>query len=70
MSFILKHLNRKYLNFLGEKLGIRFGNPETPFVNLRANNLNDLVKYFHQKKEKQLQLIIVIVPETKESYCK
>lgn len=42
---------------------MKFGEPETPFENLNANNSEDLIEYLSTRKEKNLKLIIVIIPD-------
>ncbi|KOC70760.1 Protein argonaute-2 [Habropoda laboriosa] len=49
----------------GRRLNMTIGNALKPFGNLsiRGNNINNVMKYFQEKKQQNIQLVIVVIEE-------
>ncbi|OXU25990.1 hypothetical protein TSAR_010814 [Trichomalopsis sarcophagae] len=56
----------------GQTLGMPVGNPLSPFksMQLRGQDIRELMAYFNEMKMKKIKLVVVVVPEMKGPYSK
>ncbi|XP_031786529.1 protein argonaute-2 [Nasonia vitripennis] len=56
----------------GNAVGMPVGNPLSPFksMQLRVQDMRELMAYFNEMKTKQIKLVVVVVPEMKGPYSK